>query len=316
MKATLTNNDDGYPLEYLLQMWDSENSIWIDYYIMLFTYDANNNAIETLMQVWYNDWMNFMYITMTWDASNFLTEMIRQQWDPGAGIWINEERNTYTYDGSNLMELLDEEWEGGGWINYHLSLYTYDGAGHALERLKDEWIGGAWVNYQWNQYSYDGSWNEIEDWVQMWQGGNWENHEIYYQIWEEGNMIEKLMRIWNGSKEWINEYKETYTYGDFAIDEDNVFQSEKNLISYPNPFTSQTEISFNILQKAVVSLNIYTIKGEKVKTLINNSILNRDTHKYTWNGKNESEDSVENGIYFYKLQIDNYTSVKKLLLMK
>ena len=213
------------------------------------------------------------------------------------------------------MELLDEEWEGGAWINDEISNYTYDGAGHALERFKDDWQGGVWVDYLWNQYSYDGSWNEIEDWVQIWQGGTWENHEKYLQAWNANNQVtEKIYQEWEGSA-WENVDRETYTYGEAGV-QGEVLPQIVSLSNFPNPFNPLTTISYKIFNAHHVNLGIYNLKGQLVKTLVNEEV-GRGTHSVTWNGLDNNGSSVTSGVYFYILNLDTKISkVRKCLLLK
>ncbi|MCK4653316.1 MAG: T9SS type A sorting domain-containing protein, partial [Candidatus Cloacimonetes bacterium] len=86
--------------------------------------------------------------------------------------------------------------------------------------------------------------------------------------------------------------------------------------NYPNPFNPQTTISFSVAQTlSFVNLEIYNIKGQKVKTLVNEK-LNAGAHQVIWHGKDENGKSVSSGIYFYKMDSGRYTSVMKMILMK
>ncbi len=85
--------------------------------------------------------------------------------------------------------------------------------------------------------------------------------------------------------------------------------------NYPNPFNPETTISFSIPIDGKVELAIYNIKGQKVKTLINENKL-QGRHTVVWNGRNETGKMAASGIYFYKLTSVGRTQVKKMLLMK
>jgi hypothetical protein len=80
--------------------------------------------------------------------------------------------------------------------------------------------------------------------------------------------------------------------------------------NYPNPFNPTTEISFSIPTAGNTSLEIYNILGQKVATLVNKE-LNLGLHKYQFDASN-----LSSGIYFYKLQSNNFTSIKKMMLIK
>ncbi len=85
--------------------------------------------------------------------------------------------------------------------------------------------------------------------------------------------------------------------------------------NYPNPFNPTTTISFSTKEAGHVSINIYNMKGQLVKTLINEN-LEEDYHDVIWNGKDNSNKTVSSGIYFYKMKSGNYTATKKMILMK
>jgi len=80
--------------------------------------------------------------------------------------------------------------------------------------------------------------------------------------------------------------------------------------NYPNPFNPSTRINFDILKQGKVLIKVYDILGREVKTLINDF---RAPGKYAvdFNG-----DDLPSGIYFYKLVSEEFTAVKKMVLLK
>ncbi|MDA3812758.1 MAG: M14 family zinc carboxypeptidase [Candidatus Cloacimonetes bacterium] len=85
--------------------------------------------------------------------------------------------------------------------------------------------------------------------------------------------------------------------------------------NYPNPFNPTTTISFSTKEAGQVSLNIYNMKGQLVKTLVNEH-LEAAYHDVVWDGKDNSNKPISSGIYFYKMRSNNYTATKKMILMK
>jgi hypothetical protein len=87
------------------------------------------------------------------------------------------------------------------------------------------------------------------------------------------------------------------------------------LQNYPNPFNPTTEISYNIESSAQVSLEVYNILGQKVKTLVNEK---QDAGNYSvvWDSRDDNGDFVASGVYFYRLNAGDFTASKKMLLMK
>jgi len=85
--------------------------------------------------------------------------------------------------------------------------------------------------------------------------------------------------------------------------------------NYPNPFNPETQIHFSLAKDTNVRLEIYNIKGELVKNLINQQ-LPSGQHHTVWNGTNSTNQAVSSGVYFYKMDTPEYSSVKKMILLK
>ena len=85
--------------------------------------------------------------------------------------------------------------------------------------------------------------------------------------------------------------------------------------NYPNPFNPDTNIGFSIKENGYVSLKVYNTRGQLVKTIISEN-LQEGVHFTSWNGKDNSNKSVSSGIYFYKMDSQGYSSVRKMILMK
>ena len=87
--------------------------------------------------------------------------------------------------------------------------------------------------------------------------------------------------------------------------------------NYPNPFNPNTEISFSMKEDCIAELSIYNIIGQKVITLFTNkSVTEDELYRVTWNGKDETGNSVSSGLYFYKLKAGDFNSTKKMILLK
>jgi len=83
----------------------------------------------------------------------------------------------------------------------------------------------------------------------------------------------------------------------------------------PNPFFGKTVISFNVIEAGNYTLSIYDVSGNKVKTLVNNS-LTPGAYTYNWDATDEAGNSIENGMYIYRLTSDGISISKKLVLSK
>lgn len=85
--------------------------------------------------------------------------------------------------------------------------------------------------------------------------------------------------------------------------------------NYPNPFNPTTTISFSLAETSQVSINIFNLRGQLVKTLVNGE-MEAAYHTQVWNGTDNSDKKVSSGVYFYSLTTSDYGSTKKMILMK
>jgi hypothetical protein len=85
--------------------------------------------------------------------------------------------------------------------------------------------------------------------------------------------------------------------------------------NYPNPFNPTTSISFGLPKTAIVTLDIYNLLGQHVKTLLDGN-LNAGYKTIIWDGKDEAGASVSSGLYFYKLDTGSFKESKKMTLLK
>ncbi len=110
-----------------------------------------------------------------------------------------------------------------------------------------------------------------------------------------------------------------YPYFDISItnqDMDNAAPLLFNLgQNYPNPFNPSTTISYQLPAAGPVRLDIYNVRGQLVRTLID-AEQDAGYHSVIWNGKDNRGQSVASGVYFYRLSSLTQTLGKRMLLMK
>ena len=92
----------------------------------------------------------------------------------------------------------------------------------------------------------------------------------------------------------------------------DVFALHQN---YPNPFNPVTTIRYDVPEQSNVRVDIYNVLGQKVAELVNK---NHQPGFYTvnWDGTNMVGNALGSGMYFYRIDAENFTAVKKLLLVK
>jgi len=85
--------------------------------------------------------------------------------------------------------------------------------------------------------------------------------------------------------------------------------------NYPNPFNPTTTIAFDVAREGRVVVEIYNIKGQRVRVLTDD-VYGVGRHSVVWNGDDATGRSVGSGVYFYRMTAGEYRSVRKMLLMK
>ncbi len=144
------------------------------------------------------------------------------------------------------------------------------------------------------------------------------NVVAYYQ--DHQSQIISDIQIQNGNNSTNNNLTIDMTGND---EDNNSVQIRTELYSnYPNPFYTSTNsrgsgttISYSLKNDSDVSLSIYNILGQKVKTLVNDE-QKSGKHSIVWTGKDENNHSVSSGIYFYRLKSENKSFTKKMLILK
>ncbi|MCB5272346.1 MAG: choice-of-anchor J domain-containing protein, partial [Candidatus Cloacimonetes bacterium] len=85
--------------------------------------------------------------------------------------------------------------------------------------------------------------------------------------------------------------------------------------NYPNPFNPETTISFSVKDAGPVNIEIFNVKGQLVKKLVND-VRAAGEHTVVWNGMDNNGRSVSSGIYYFKMNTGKYSSTKKMIMMK
>jgi hypothetical protein len=85
--------------------------------------------------------------------------------------------------------------------------------------------------------------------------------------------------------------------------------------NHPNPFNPMTEIRFTVHRAGPGALQVFNVKGELVRTLMQGR-MNTGPHTVTWDGQDDAGRQSPTGVYFYRLEINNEVDVRKMMLVK
>jgi len=244
------------------------------------------------------------------------------KWDLGSG-WAP---NFYAHSGANAMTDSPAGYYASNADNKLTLLETYDISGKS----------SAAVSYYYLHFFGlgDSAYFEVSG-----DGNTWQKHRAY-----GGNQFEYLKDVVsldqytgdNGKEVRFRfrlvsdddlEVSDGFYVDDIFIYADTVVTSvEKSdnntlprkyslLQNYPNPFNPQTTISYELPKDGNVRVEVYSILGELITTLVD-----RDQHagryQIVWNGLNAKGTQVSTGVYFYKIKSGSFTDVKKMILIK
>jgi hypothetical protein len=136
------------------------------------------------------------------------------------------------------------------------------------------------------------------------------NSGIYY--WKV-----KAMDNW-GAETWSNQ---TWSFSVTSVSVEEAFTNMPLFVSqnYPNPFSQFTTISFNFSRKDTddAKIEIYSIKGQKIRTFNCHPELVEGQSSITWDGNDENGKRVTSGIYFYTLKSNNFIlETRKMILLR
>ena len=85
--------------------------------------------------------------------------------------------------------------------------------------------------------------------------------------------------------------------------------------NHPNPFNPSTTIRFDVKERGHVSLKIFNVAGQLVKTLVD-GVKEASSYSIPWDGTNNLGAKVASGVYFYKMESVSFSRTKKLVLLR
>lgn len=138
-----------------------------------------------------------------------------------------------------------------------------------------------------------------------------------YKHWDNSAFVtDSVVMKWNPDQVTIRMIESTVT----GIKEINLgivtpddYKLEQN---YPNPFNPTTSIRFSLPLQKKISIIVYDILGNEVKTLINNQEFEKGSYEVTWDGTNNFGSSVASGQYIYTMKYGNFSKSLKMTLLK
>ncbi len=85
--------------------------------------------------------------------------------------------------------------------------------------------------------------------------------------------------------------------------------------NYPNPFNPSTTIAFSLPEASSITLRIYNINGQLVRTLLSN-MLDAGNHSINWDGRSDNGTRASSGIYIYRVVAGDFSAARRMILLK
>jgi len=277
------------------------NTVWSNgYYDSKKYYDWNNSSHSWDVQTWYQYYYAYGYVAQV------------------------PQSNGYLYRGSP-SSWTEYKWTNGSWDPYQRCSFHYqDGY--------DYNYGYGYNNGYTTMATYHVDYNPIDD---LWPTPSRREYFSYHagagkptNQMDLSNFRLKLVERavpgasadeWDKNERvWMSYENEGYKVVDYEVATESEMSVPSNFQlkqNYPNPFNPVTTINFDLSENSNVKLSIYDMTGRLINELVNTE-MNIGNHSVYWNGLDINGNNVGAGIYLYKLQTDNFTQTKKMILLR
>ena len=85
--------------------------------------------------------------------------------------------------------------------------------------------------------------------------------------------------------------------------------------NYPNPFNPVTRLRYQLPETGNVSLNVFNVFGQQVRTLVNTR-MEAGYHSVYWDGRNDRGEKVTSGVYFSRMKAGKFVKTRKMIILR
>ena len=299
-RINYTYTPEGKLFQYIFQSFSDQ--VWLNEFRETFAYDSNGNRINTLNEVWIeNKWQNRHRVENYYSNTNQQDSLLFQMWLNND--WQNFSKTYFYYDIQSgfLDSFLAKIWSGGDWINYLRRIISNDTNGNQIEHFEEIWEQGNWVNSIKRHFSHNDLNYIVSAYCEIWNGISWiPGNDIIIIENPDGFSITFITQS-------LNIYYLVTSINEEVITSPNDFRLSQN---YPNPFNPATVISYQLPVSGMVSLKVYNVIGQQVAELVN-EVKQAGVHIVEFDASN-----LPSGVYLYRLYTGNFTSTRKMMLIK
>ena len=207
-------------------------------------------------------------------------------------------------------------------VQAQLTTWLTGGAG--LEEIGGNFLAyilGALTQYEANLVNSTGGGITVDDSDHDLSLDDFDDYSYYYydEVWfPNGGRLYVQSNANCFPAKWSQYVNSHWTYmGALStVDDDGITAENFELKgNYPNPFNPTTKIRFSNDRSSNVKVTVYSLKGEKVATIMNKQV-NAGTYDVSWNGKSTNGKVVPSGMYLYDVESDGRRLQGKMLFLK
>lgn len=297
-KSTYTYNSSNQMLTWIQEFYT--DGIMHSRWKYSYTYDEYGNNTLWLTEKWEeNNWINISRISDSYD-SGLMMISIKENWENN--MWNYVTRDSYTYRDKIINTHLIEKWIDQSWSNDYLEENSFDVSGNITDYEMKKWTSNIWDNFIKQSFTYDNQGNAFHGESYIWENGSWVSTGNPIPVYYNNNQ--------NTFITWGKYFDAQYINITDAVEKSPVNLSCRLEQNYPNPFNPTTSINYSIAKEGHVKLAVYDIAGREVYMLVD-EVKAAGNYTIEFNGS-----SLASGIYLYTLRSADYSSTKKLLLLK
>jgi hypothetical protein len=276
-------------------------------------YQYNEQALRTLLEefsfdfednLWKKDYVRQTY----YDDQNRISEEVYQSYDFDTETLINQDRNTYEYDGDLVIKDFSYDWDIflNMWVYHRYYFYEYDTEGKTQKRTSYLWENNGWVMESRRTYTYDGNGNQEENLDEGWDSST--SQWIYsgrtiYSYNNNGGLLTLTRQNWDGTA-WNTIYEFTFTYdaSSHLISFEALFLFNGSVINHiliKSAYQGGTVVADTTLEKNLLTgqwhyadLRSYETDADGDLTLATASVWDEGTGSWQLSGREE---------YYYSL---------------
>ena len=205
--------------------WDTGSNSWKNNSKSIYTYDASNNLINTINQVWNGStWAPVSQEQYSYNSANEVIFYTYSLWNSTSNMFVLSNQKSYAYVGGMgaIMQETDQANVGGTITNTAQYNYSYD-TGLLSTTTYSVWNGTNWANNYKYTYSYDASHNRITSLYQTynsststWTNDTLKNYTTFASYSAGAAMLPSLEtdQVWDttGGGSWKNSIQYMYSY--------------------------------------------------------------------------------------------------------